>query len=427
MQRRSHKKSRGGCLECKRRHVKCDGGRPICLLCKIAERECSYSSSILGRQTLPTPGASPQSRSTSPSVGIMERNPPVITEATNTDCGLTASIYSPVNLTHTALIVHLLTTKELFTLGDSVPDHAGGITYGLEIGLSHPYLLHALLAFSARHLAHVHHEPSIFPSTDGAASEASGIYTQQAIALQTRAIALFKEACHGSVPVPLNQSNCVPILLFSSVLGHHHLADTLAKRPAGGLEPFLSHYTHCIEMHRGIYTIARTAWPMLLQNERLEPVLTASAGLTSREPRGSECETLKMLFSSEQDVCGHNQEYTDEAERQACLTAIRYLQVGFDAILAANTADGQAATEQSRYHMVFSWTMLVPAQFTRLLAAKRPETLVVLGYYAILLHYARGLWQVKDAGTYIFGIIEEYLGPAWSQWLAYPRAMIRGI
>ncbi|CAG7943787.1 unnamed protein product [Penicillium salamii] len=40
--RRSHTKSRKGCLECKRRHVKCDEGIPKCTLCRKRRLECSY-------------------------------------------------------------------------------------------------------------------------------------------------------------------------------------------------------------------------------------------------------------------------------------------------------------------------------------------------------------------------------------------------
>ncbi|KAJ5342394.1 hypothetical protein N7541_011518 [Penicillium brevicompactum] len=40
--RRSHTKSRKGCLECKRRHVKCDEGVPKCSLCRKRRLECSY-------------------------------------------------------------------------------------------------------------------------------------------------------------------------------------------------------------------------------------------------------------------------------------------------------------------------------------------------------------------------------------------------
>jgi hypothetical protein len=45
MARRPHKKSRAGCLTCKRRHVKCDETRPNCSPCSTSHRNCEYSES----------------------------------------------------------------------------------------------------------------------------------------------------------------------------------------------------------------------------------------------------------------------------------------------------------------------------------------------------------------------------------------------
>ncbi|KAI2632476.1 hypothetical protein GGS26DRAFT_77875 [Hypomontagnella submonticulosa] len=46
--RRFHKKSRKGCLECKRRHIKCDERRPNCGNCDVAARDCyhAYQSTV---------------------------------------------------------------------------------------------------------------------------------------------------------------------------------------------------------------------------------------------------------------------------------------------------------------------------------------------------------------------------------------------
>ncbi|KAG9952078.1 hypothetical protein KCU81_g1315, partial [Aureobasidium melanogenum] len=40
--RRFHRKSRSGCLHCKKRHIKCDEGRPICANCQRASVVCTY-------------------------------------------------------------------------------------------------------------------------------------------------------------------------------------------------------------------------------------------------------------------------------------------------------------------------------------------------------------------------------------------------
>lgn len=68
--------------------------------------------------------------------------------------------------------------------------------------------------------------------------------------------------------------------------------------------------------------------------------------------------------------------------------------------------------------------MLLTPEFANLLSAMRPEALVVLAYYAEMLHYARDLWQVRDAGAFIFGLIANHLDESWSTWLEPPRLVI---
>lgn len=296
-----------------------------------------------------------------------------------------------INLNHMELLIHVTIDKEMFNLSDGIGDYSSNFSFTLETCLKSPYLLHGLLAFSARHLAFLR-------------PERSASYLYQAATLQTRAISLFNAAC-----TEVDKSNCVAILLFSTVLGHHLLADTLVQRDRGGLEAFISYYVQCVEMHRGIHTIARTAWPLLMESQ-LEQILSWSSDFNSRPPRGTHCQRIRELVDGAEGL--------GKEDREACELAIKYLQVGFDAVLAEEVEQG------NRYQMIFKWTLLAPAEFTVLLVARRPEVLVLLGYYALLLHYGRSMWQVGDAGAYILGIIVEYLGPEWDYWLEYPREMV---
>ncbi|KAL5353217.1 hypothetical protein ACLOAV_001252 [Pseudogymnoascus australis] len=296
-----------------------------------------------------------------------------------------------VNPKHMELVMHLLLEKEMFSLGIKVGDYSSNVSIALKLALKSPYLLHQLLAFSARHLAFVH-------------PEHSASYLHQAVTLQTRAVSLFNAAW-----TEISQSNYAETLLFSSILGHHVLTDTLAKRDKGGLEAFIAHYIQCVEVHRGIYTIARTVWPLLMDSE-LGPVLSLTAEFTSRQPKGSHCQQIRELVDCSDGL--------GEEAKKACQVAINYLQVGFDAVLADEETHGV------RHQMIFSWTLLVPPELTDLFTAKQPEVLVLLAYYTVLLHYGRNIWQVGDSGAYILGIIVDYLGPEWDHWLKYPQAMV---
>ncbi|KAI8673068.1 Zn(2)-C6 fungal-type domain-containing protein [Fusarium sp. Ph1] len=381
MLRRSHKKSRRGCTECKQRHVKCDESRPACRLCTVSGRNCSFTSQAPTKNPLSSsqdarPKSPVDSRSSSSGVTpVPDATPPVPT------------FDADINLEHMELLIHLTVDKGVFNLGDDLRDTFSTLPIALKTGLEAPYLLYQLLAFSARHLAFLN--PDRTPR-----------YLHQAVTLQTRAVSLF-----NTTRAEVNRSNCVAILLFSVALGHHLLADSLCKREPGGLEGFLAHYVQCIEMNRSIYTIVQAAWPLLLESE-LEPILSWSSGNTSQPPRGNHCQHINELIEKAQGL--------SQEEREACQTAINYLQLGFDAL-----PDGA-----SRFRMIFTWTMLAPPEVTNLLAIRRPEVLILLSYYALLLHYGRSMWQVGDAGVYILGLIEGYLGSEWHEWLEYPRSAI---
>ncbi|KAL3456709.1 hypothetical protein BJX64DRAFT_36812 [Aspergillus heterothallicus] len=365
MLRRSHKKSRGGCVQCKRRHVKCDERRPVCLLCTMSNRDCSYETQAKASPQTPSPGSASQ---TSPS----PREP----------------VEEELNLKHMELLIHLTTTNEMFNLGDNLGPWPAGITFGLKRGLESPYLLYASLAFSARHLAYLH-------------PERSAELMHRAVTLQNRAISLF-----NMDKIHVDRSNCVAVLLFSAAVGHHTLADTLMERSPGGLDAFLTRYAQCANTLRGLYTITMTAQPLLMETE-LEPILSRSINFTSKEPEGSQCDEIGTRVA-------HSNSLTQD-EKEACLQALRYIQLGLDAL------SYPVEHQNMKYQMLFLCTVLVPSEFIALLATKRPEALVILAYYALLLHHGHHMWQIGDAGVHVFGMIETELGPQWATWLEIPR------
>ncbi|KAF4498896.1 Sterol regulatory element-binding ECM22 [Fusarium agapanthi] len=390
MLRRSHKKSNKGCAQClvsKQRHVKCDEGRPTCLLCTMSNRDCSFASDPQPPQDTNSSTSDLSSRE-----GLLPSSDTnlVSTSATSLSDSHESPFDSVVNMEHMELFIHGITSKDLFSLGDKVEHSQEMLDLWLKESVKAPYLLHQVLAFSARHLAAIHPERS------------TG-YLNQAVKLQTRAVSLF-----NSTKRQVDSSNCLPILLFSVTLGHHLLADALATRTPDGLDEFLTHYVQCVEMNWGLYRLTLSVWPLLL-NTKLEPVLSWSSQQSSKEPVGNHCEPIIQLINDSAALSNE--------EKEVCHEAIQYLQLGFDAMFEED--DG------SRYRMIFQWTMLASSELTSLLVTKRPEALILLGFYALLLYHGRNLWQVGDTGVYLLGLIVNYLAPEWHIWLEYPRRMVR--
>jgi hypothetical protein len=207
----------------------------------------------------------------------------------------------------------------------------------------------------------------------------------------------------------VNATNCVPVFLFSSFLGIHVLCDTLADRDDNDSSTILDRFTHYLDLHRGVRAVTRKSWHLLRETE-LRPIIQAAEALPGMgEGIGSECEGLKMLIES--GDLGPN-------SITAYQLAIHHLQWAFD---AERSMPGQNT------NVVFAWPVLAPAEYTDLLAQRRPEALIILAHYAVLLHRHRHLWIVGDGGQFLIETIIKYLGSHWSKWLAWPSAVIDAV
>jgi hypothetical protein len=280
---------------------------------------------------------------------------------------------------------------DIFNLGLANTVQRVGMAAALRTGLQYSYLMHQLLAVSACRLSFMYRDRYAF-------------YHHQAITLQMQGVAIFNTS-----GTHVDSTNCAAVLLYTTILGHHMLADTLSCREEGGLDPFLEQYLRCLETQRRVFGIARSSWPLLLETE-LEPVLLTSQQFTQRLGRGGHCDPIRELT--------RNASTLTQEEKDAMFTAIRYLQLGFDAEVDAEIEPGY------RFQMIYLWTMLVPEGYIALLTERRPEALALLAYYAVLLHYGRDRWQVNDAGVYLFNLIEAILGKEWELWVKKPREMM---
>ncbi|KAH1488400.1 hypothetical protein LV164_002225 [Aspergillus fumigatus] len=376
MPRRAHKKSRNGCLECKRRHIKCNENRPICSNCTVSERVCEYGINVF-KVTRPVDWSyqSTASASLSPVTNLpsgrssLSPNPGAPQDA-------------PVNMLHMELFHHLYT--ETFPELDrrKYADHFHSIMPHL---LKAPYVVNELLAFSALHLSTKH-------------PERQGYYRTHAAQLQTHALAIFKETT-----LEVNQETCVPLFFFSAILGLHTLCDVLVYRD-NDFDQFVDKFVHCFRIQRGVRAICGKAWGLLHQSV-VKPLLADGQSLYHFDGRlGAGCEKLLRLVQA--------------ANLGATLTdiykqAIEHLQTSTNALIAAGILAGSN-------HGNTAWPVLVPPEYIDLLLQRRPEALVILAHYAILLHSCRDSWMFGDGGRFLIESIRDFLGPDWTEWLEWP-------
>lgn len=75
----------------------------------------------------------------------------------------------------------------------------------------------------------------------------------------------------------------------------------------------------------------------------------------------------------------------------ACRNAIDHLQLIYQ-------SDTLADNSQKPAGLTWAWPVLLSRPFTDMLMKRKPEALIILCYYAVLLHNRRGIWLVGSAG-----------------------------
>ncbi|TGJ78182.1 hypothetical protein E0Z10_g10582 [Xylaria hypoxylon] len=260
-----------------------------------------------------------------------------------------------------------------------------------KLAVKFPWLLHAILAISSRHLTVL--KP-----------ENSSLYLSEAFHLQSQAINIF-----NSERLHIDETNCSAALLFSSILGRHMLVDTLAGLESDG-SVLLDNYCHYVQVHRGLRTIASDSWPLLSESE-IWPLLLFAGVQRPRKAHGSELEDLRHWVRESQGL--------DEETLKVCLAAIDLLQVGLDEISAEKT-------HVRRYQMAFIWSVCNEARFNDLVMQRSPQALVILAHYTALLHHSKSVWQIRDAGYRFLHTICSVLGPSYESQLWWVRNLVLG-
>ncbi|KAL3429203.1 hypothetical protein BDV09DRAFT_190321 [Aspergillus tetrazonus] len=315
MPQRIHKKSRNGCLVCKRRHIK---RQPICSNCAAAERVCDYGSRSLRAASRPS-----LSRAGAHAALTIPGFHGLPSEASTGDSSAAPFSHQPVNMLHIELFHNLYTRiHATFDPNRSIP----WLVEDMDYSFMTPYLVNGLLALSALHVSITQPDRQEY-------------YRYHATQLQTQALSIFKEASP-----PVTQQTC-------------------------SFANFLDLFVHFFRVYHGVRTIVNKAWHMI-QDTPLGPSFNMGVDLyTFNGCLGPGCQRL------------------------------------LDLIYCAKL--GNELTK-----------------FYRQAIESRPESLVILAYYATLFHRFRDFWLFGDSGAFIIQEVTRYLGSEWDDWMAWPNQVL---
>ncbi|PYI22742.1 hypothetical protein BO99DRAFT_399825 [Aspergillus violaceofuscus CBS 115571] len=317
---------------------------------------------------------------------------------------------------HAELLCHLL-TETLSSLSAANGGHPMAIPWPEMVGA--PYLLNELLALAATHLS------IIRPPTQRT------WYRYHAKQLQTHAVRSFQTTTTTGEKATDPAASTPARFLFSSILGLHMLCETLIFRE-GNFTVFFDAFIHYLRLQQGVRAVIGGQWRALTMNPRFGPALgAAEAQLQQGSPRDE-----SGSYSHHHDehnlllerACNDLLTRIGQAKLGAAVTAthrhaIEALQLAVHA--SASFPSSESSSSSVPYPGVtstigvFAWPASISTGFIDLLALRSPDALVVLAHYGVLLHAHRRQWFLSDGGQYLIESIRVYLGPDWSEWMAF--------
>lgn len=232
------------------------------------------------------------------------------------------------------------------------------------------------------------------------------LYLAESTTLQAQALSLF----NSSTPV-VTQENINAAFLFSALLGLHFFCDTFST-PCSDLNTFLDRLVQAIRLLRGVRAMVGNSWEIIKNSDIKHLVRENEGPIVDRDDEVTHAlEDLRTNFSQSRTLSAF--------ESKVYCKAITDLISAYNSNLSDGAFDGRLNSK-----MVMDWPITISAEYTDLLNERKPEALVVMAYFSILLHMRKSFWAVGDAGKFLLAAIEEYLGEGWVEFLAVPKRMV---
>lgn len=256
-----------------------------------------------------------------------------------------------------------------------------------NIALSYPFLMHGLLAISALHLAYLN------------PARRSELVTFASCSEQI-ALPLFRKM----IP-KVDQSNVHAIFAFSGFVVPYIIATSNGECGIPSLDNATPHWFLAI---RGFLSLLSNNLTELARGP-FAPVLVRTALPIAYGDNPEDAQLLKLneLLESKDSASKKHEtdikscrEALDELRREWALTC-------------------SPCRTLSAQNVVYIWPGAVSQQYLRQLYDRRPEALIVLAHYCVLLKRVDSTWYWKGIGVGLIDAINDGLSPVWRPWIRW--------
>ncbi|CAI7595894.1 unnamed protein product [Penicillium glandicola] len=398
--RRPHRKSRHGCVECKRRRVKCDETRPSCINCSKRHAECEYGSSTSllwanegsdsGQASDPVRGVRSSSSST-PGAGAVD-SLGILSQLGSENAA--ASTGSTLNLQDLELMIQWCNST-FHTLSRSERTDPIWRKYVPEEALSHPFLMHGILALSALHLARTG------PDTRRAS------YLNRAVAHQNQALALFRELL-GDV----KESNAKAMFAFAGIVviytfAFPHTPDV--QDPWSCIDDLYQVLILTRGVHEVIY--APRDFRSYLEDSSFGPILKVEEvrGLLPEDATAM----LKQLREANEFCWVRDANHEMQVYEEAIANLEEMLTWCYGGMTASTIAG--------------RWAIRLKPRFMELLRERDPLALVMLAHYGVLLMSLKHRWCFDEWCVRVSKAVWAILDDQWRPLVHWAMKEILGV
>ncbi|EGU82535.1 hypothetical protein FOXB_06951 [Fusarium oxysporum f. sp. conglutinans Fo5176] len=389
--RRPHKKARTGCLDCRRRRVKCTEERPECRACRRRGVECEYPS--FQGVVFPSPSTqhgdetSPESTSSQPPKQIQTQRiapiPGLVSSAYQSVLGVQQHDRPTVTygMEDMALLHHWTVSTSLDVYKNSALSVICQVIFP-KIAFEHPFVMQALLGLTALHIAYLEPQQRLR-------------YTAEAAHYHSQGLQGFNEAISQS-----NEEMADGLFVWSSLNLLSHLG--------GGMGSHASRCPDCTDALFEVLAAGQLREALDIGNwDDMDPDLVENID--------------DKRFCRMREIWEHNPDASTYEEILHVLRRIRMFMAQFSTMEAE--APGSSVFNRA-WQGAFLFVPFASERYFTLLHQRQPPALILYAYYGALLHSLNDSWFMEGWGYDIVGVVNDLLGSYWERWMSWPLEVV---
>ncbi|KAL0934370.1 Sterol uptake control protein 2-like protein 1 [Colletotrichum truncatum] len=415
--RRPHRKSRTGCLDCRKRRVKCSEERPSCRSCIRREVVCEYpeEAQAVDKDVSQAPEvlhevspsfSLPMPRLSREQTRVIPLYTPVSTPGTVSGASQTSAQFpAEFGIRDLALLHHwtMSTSVDIYKTPDV--DVLWQVTIP-HIGFQHPFVAHAIISLAALHMAYI-------------SGYSNSSYVTEATQHHEKALAGFHEIIQNftseksEAVLAWSLLNVLYVFSISRELSSNAERDTprLRKDRLLGVE--------WIPMIRGVDAVLAPHYDFI-RSGRMSSIVTLG--------NWDELEPDKIASTPvDKELCRTRDSWKNSSDGEVYEQTLRYLRKCYMYMSQFETIDGQALEQwgcNRAWAAPMAFIHFAPQQYFTLLHQRQPPALVLFSFFGALLHTLNEIWFLEGWGKDIVEVVDELLGSFWRSWISWPLHIV---